>query len=174
MYLCLCVCVCADKSVFNVRTRAEIFRNGSIATGTAMGLSSPPPPPPYSSQACRENEPLAPTSEYDNTSVPTRSVLDALKEISRKRIHCEVVDDEQVKKSKGDAEEPSTGDVAAAAAKSISKRQRDDNTSPNAANTSTSSSITKRQCSKNNEITSSLSSSLTLMRPKRKVGKLCT
>lgn len=37
----------------------------------------------------RENEPLAPhTSEYEIS--PTRSVLDALKEISRKRIHCDV------------------------------------------------------------------------------------
>lgn len=155
----------ADKSVFNVRTRAEIFRNGSIAASGPMVSSSPSL---YSNQACRENEPLAPTAEYDSTSVPTRSVLDALKEISRKRIHCEVVDDEKVKKSKADAEEPST-DVAV---KSISKRQRDDNVSPpNAAKQQLSLSAHKRRCSKSNEISSSLSSSLSLMTPKRKVGK---
>lgn len=37
----------------------------------------------------RENEPIVSTSS-DYESNPTRSVLDALKEISRKRIHCDV------------------------------------------------------------------------------------
>lgn len=43
------------------------------------------------SPATNENEPLV-SHEGEYETAPTRSVLDALKEISRKRIHCEVSD----------------------------------------------------------------------------------
>lgn len=65
-----------------ISARSMIFRTGKNYGDTLPATNGHLVTP-------RENEPLAPhTSEYEMS--PTRSVLEALKEISRKRIHCDV------------------------------------------------------------------------------------
>lgn len=76
-----------------VSARSAIFRTGKNYGDnlpfTREGHSNTQSTTTLSRNVTHDNEPIASTSqEYDTN--PTRSVLDALKEISRKRIHCDV------------------------------------------------------------------------------------
>lgn len=65
--------------------RSMIFRTGKNYGDSQISASTTS----NAITASRENVPLAShTNEYESS--PTRSVLDELKEISRKRIHCDV------------------------------------------------------------------------------------
>ena len=73
------------RSNYQANSRSEILRTGSLS-GMAATLNKSTQASTLVSRS--ENEPLEPSNTDYET--PTRSVLDALKEISRKRIHCEV------------------------------------------------------------------------------------
>jgi nuclear pore complex protein Nup121 len=103
-----------------------------------------------------DNEPLTPTTETSNT----KSALEALKEISRKRINSEELDVDRYKKQCKDLSEvdgPSEGsskiDVVTPVA---SKRGRETNT---ATRSNSAEQLQKKLCTKSNDILSSLSSS---------------
>lgn len=70
-----------EKSLYQVSTRSSIFRTGSITPAVA-GVGK------LDERESRDNRPIVPPAENDVN--PTRSVLDALKEISRKRINSDV------------------------------------------------------------------------------------
>lgn len=75
------------RSNYFMQSRAEIMSGGRSAMSTTDSQT-------YkngSHTPANENEPLV-SHEGEYETAPTRSVLDALKEISRKRIHCEVSD----------------------------------------------------------------------------------
>lgn len=81
------------RSNYFMQSRASIMSGGRSAIPTADAQS-------YKngshSPAANENEPLV-SHEGEYETAPTRSVLDALKEISRKRIHCDVSDSVKVR-----------------------------------------------------------------------------
>lgn len=69
-----------DKAVFQVNTRSSILRTPSIVPTVNLRKTN--------SELLCENRPIL--HPADNDLMPTRSVLDALKEISRKRINSDV------------------------------------------------------------------------------------
>lgn len=85
------VCASARSTIFRTgKNYGDSYPIGPIGKiGPIEGrkpLRAPPAPPAPSSA---QDEPIVPiTNEYD--SAPARSSLEALKEISRKRIHCDV------------------------------------------------------------------------------------
>lgn len=137
-----------------------------------------------------DNEPLNPASSEPDTT-PTRSVLDALKEISRKRINNEELDAERIKKQCKDISEVdsppfqntlsdfsgSISDLMYRNPMVIQKRPRESVTQQGGQLSPQSAELEKqkkRLCTKNNEVLSSLSSSISLDTPKRKTVELNT
>jgi hypothetical protein len=105
-----------------------------------------------------ENEPLTPSSEATTST----SALDALKEISRKRINSEELDMDRYKKqckefSEVDGLVEVAGGRSGIAKPTTSKRGRETNAS---AHNNSAENLQKKLCTKNNDILSSLSSSL--------------
>lgn len=72
-----------EKSVFQANTRSSILRSGSIVSTIGFQKSG--------DEVSRENRPILHPA-VENEIAPTRSVLDDLKEISRKRINSDVLD----------------------------------------------------------------------------------
>ncbi|XP_063710161.1 nuclear pore complex protein DDB_G0274915 [Culicoides brevitarsis] len=166
-----------EKVTFQPNARSSILRSGSmIAMPNLGGMSR------------RDNEPLNPASN-EHGSNPTRSVLDELQEISRKRINNEELDTERIKKQcKNITEVDGTttyqnntlsdfsGTMSDLVYRSpiMQKRTREGQpgqTSPSSAELEKQK---KRLCTKNNEVASSLSSSISLATPKRQVNELNT
>lgn len=114
-----------------------------------------------------ENEPLV-NHDDDYEPAPTRSSLDALQEISRKRIHCQDLDNDQSKKAKADAVPPNTVAPNEYSGGAALKRGRDQ-TSPSYQKSAPE--AQKKRFSRCNDIFSSLSSSLHLLTPKRKLSE---
>lgn len=71
------------RSNYLMQSRAMIMSAGRIGADASSLVYK------NGAHTANENEPLVSHGEDD---IPTRSVLDALKEISRKRIHCDVRD----------------------------------------------------------------------------------
>lgn len=118
-----------------------------------------------------ENEPLV-THDDEYSSAPTRSSLDALHEISRKRIHCQDIDNEQTKKSKADlmpiqSANAAKTDPLGTGALSM-KRGREQISPPS---TKSANNDTKKKSRRCNDIFSSLSSSAHMLAPKRKLSE---
>ncbi|XP_055375074.1 putative uncharacterized protein DDB_G0282133 [Condylostylus longicornis] len=168
-----------DKSVFQANSRSSILRTGSIVPTVSLGLKQ------ANNDIARENRPiLHPVA--DSETAPTRSVLEALKEISRKRINSDELDsNDSIKKyckeSSYDLPSNLTGSLShqnsnlAVQTKNCIKRNRE-LTSPSVSPTAkipnngqSSNSNLIRHRKTNNEFTSSLSSSLSLLSPKRKL-----
>ncbi|KFB45403.1 AGAP003983-PA-like protein [Anopheles sinensis] len=134
-----------------------------------------------------ENRVITPCAELEAT--PTRSVLDALKEISRKRINSEELDADRIKKqckelseldAAGSGPPSSTAAVAIGTHGMATKRSREQAGSPSSpseggvgltldrAGGGERQILKKRFCTKNNDILSSLSSSTLIVNtPKR-------
>lgn len=173
-------------------SRAMIMSAGRMGSAEATGY-----PNANGTRATvpNENEPLV-THDDDYEPAPTRSSLDALQEISRKRIHCDVsivnnscvmiverhpikstrmsvlrqdIDNDQTKKAK--AELPPSNTIATseytAPSNTTMKRARD-RTSPSYQKSTPE--AQKKRYSRCNDIFSSLSSSAHLLTPKRKLG----
>lgn len=159
-----------DKVTFQPSSRSSIMRSGSMVSMQHLGNLSR-----------NDNEPLNPTSSEPGVN-PTRSVLDALQEISRKRINNEELDTERIKKQCKNITEvdgPSfsntlsdfSGTMSDLVYRSpmIQKRTRESlsqHTSPHSPDLVEKQK--KRLCTQNNEVLSSLSSSISLSTPKRK------
>uniref|UniRef100_A0A182M5J3 Uncharacterized protein n=1 Tax=Anopheles culicifacies TaxID=139723 RepID=A0A182M5J3_9DIPT len=200
-----------ERSLFHTSNRSSIFRSGSLllpttneaSNETALfgGLGSAHNGSTGSSrsggggggdQADVENRVITPCAELETT--PTRSVLDALKEISRKRINSEELDADRIKKqcqelseldAAGSGPPSSTAAVAIGTQGIATKRSREQasESSPSSpteqgpglggvgrvpSSGGEQQSQKKRLCIKNNDIFSSLSSSLVTMNtPKR-------
>uniref|UniRef100_A0A182N6G7 Uncharacterized protein n=1 Tax=Anopheles dirus TaxID=7168 RepID=A0A182N6G7_9DIPT len=208
-----------EKSLFPTNKRSSILRSSSMLLPTAVGSGEPSSVTLNGDQTTLfaggrglstqqngaggdagndggetdvENRVITPCAELEAT--PTRSVLDALKEISRKRINSEELDADRIKKqcqelseldAAGSGPPSSTAAVAIGTHGLATKRSREQ-----AAGSSPSSppehglsiglggraaderqAQKKRLCVKNNDILSSLSSSLVAMHtPKRFVG----
>ncbi|XP_037923664.1 mucin-5AC [Hermetia illucens] len=160
-----------EKSLYQVSTRSSIFRTGSITPAVA-GIGK------LDERESRDNRPIVPPAENDVN--PTRSVLDALKEISRKRINSDDVDcNDSIKKYCKESDEDSRHRLhlplhninsTSQQVSVITKRQREVPASPESKPSSPESAgQKKRPCTKNNDISSSLSSSLLINTPKRKL-----
>ncbi|XP_058055635.1 nuclear pore complex protein DDB_G0274915 [Anopheles bellator] len=208
-----------EQSVFQVTKRSSILRTGSLlmpggsetqsygsspfgvrGTATVGGVlqrsttAKPPPLPATAGPGCDEsdveNRVITPCAEPEAT--PTRSVLDALKEISRKRINSEELDADRIKKqckelseldAAGSGPPSATAAVATGTLGLAAKRSREQASSTGCGSPSSPSdgsggtiaageqqSLKKRFCSKNNDILSSLSSSLVAVHtPKQRV-----
>uniref|UniRef100_A0A336MAT7 CSON014547 protein n=1 Tax=Culicoides sonorensis TaxID=179676 RepID=A0A336MAT7_CULSO len=167
-----------EKVIFQPNSRANILRSGSM-----ISIQSPSNPPTRN-----DNEPLNPTISEPDTN-PTRSVLDALKEISRKRINNEELDAERIKKQCKDVSEVDsptfqntivdfTGNMTDLMYRSpmMQKRPRESNAGTQSGQASPQSAELEKQkkrlCTKNNEVMSSLSSSISLATPKRQGNEL--
>ncbi|XP_062533699.1 mucin-19-like [Armigeres subalbatus] len=149
-----------EKSVFQANTRSNILRAGSllIPAEPHMKLARGSQP---DDEIDAENRVIAPTAELD--VAPTKSVLDALKEISRKRINNEELDADRIKKQCKELSEVDSGGGGG------TKRARElpSSASPPSKGSGDQQLQKKRLCSKNNDILSSLSSSLVMSTPKR-------
>ncbi|XP_052863196.1 putative nuclear envelope pore membrane protein POM 121B [Anopheles cruzii] len=207
-----------EQSVFQVTKRSSILRTGSLlmpggsetasygsspfgvrgtaTVGSVLQRTAKPPPPlpttagPGCDESDVENRVITPCAEPEAT--PTRSVLDALKEISRKRINSEELDADRIKKqckelseldAAGSGPPSATAAVATGTLGLAAKRSREQASSPGCGSPSSPSdgsggtigageqqSLKKRFCSKNNDILSSLSSSLVAAHtPKQRV-----
>ncbi|XP_075144794.1 uncharacterized protein LOC142219911 [Haematobia irritans] len=154
-----------DKSVFYGNTLSSLWRSNSV-----VGIQK------SDEDISRENRPIIHPPPTENDMAPTRSVLDVLKEISRKRINSDDLDSmESSKKNRIGNDFLDAGVVTpsiispsnASLATNCFKRQRDaisqcitDNSScriPD--NNKSPEQIKKRICNYNNDIISSLSSS---------------
>ncbi|XP_031635847.1 uncharacterized protein LOC116348834 [Contarinia nasturtii] len=152
-------------SASNASARSTIFRTGknygdSYQIGKLGPIEARKPIKTVSPSAhnSTQNEPIVPTNnDYD--SAPIRSSLEALKEISRKRIHCDEIDGDTNKKQRADNDYESNNAQVAI----TSKRARD-RTSPSF---SSSAAEMQQKRYKNNDILSSLSSSILMSTPKR-------
>ncbi|XP_053693340.1 nuclear pore complex protein DDB_G0274915 [Sabethes cyaneus] len=150
-----------EKSVFQANTRSNILRAGSLLI----------PAEPHHKMARTqqgeeidaENRVIAPTAELE--TAPTKSVLDALKEISRKRINNEELDADRIKKQCKDLSEVDSGGGGIGG--TGMKRTRELAGSASPPSQGSLDQQKKRLCSKNNDISSSLSSSLVMNTPKR-------
>ncbi|XP_058450997.1 uncharacterized protein LOC131430233 [Malaya genurostris] len=148
-----------EKSVFQANTRSNILRAGSLLIPAEPHLKMARTQQ-HGNEIDAENRVIAPTAELE--PAPTRSVLDALKEISRKRINNEELDADRIKKQCKELSEVDSGGAG-------TKRTREmtSSTSPPSRGTTDQQLQKKRLCSKNNDISSSLSSSLVMNTPKR-------
>lgn len=72
------------RANYHVTPRAVIMSGGRLGAGDALAFSNGP-----HATAANENEPLV-SHGADYEAAPTSSALDALTEISRKRMHCDV------------------------------------------------------------------------------------
>lgn len=150
-----------DRAIYQTSSRSNILRSGSLSSlPSSLGnlLSET-----ERNKTCNDNEPLTPSNDID--SVPTRSVLDALKEISRKRINNEEFDADRHKKQCKDVSE-----IDGFQNNNNKKRAREtipptskNNLSPTEQNLQK-----KRLLTRNNDILSSLSSSIVAATPKRR------
>ncbi|XP_065088623.1 nuclear envelope pore membrane protein POM 121 [Ochlerotatus camptorhynchus] len=149
-----------EKSVFQANTRSNILRAGSLLIPAEPHLKQSRGPAPED-EIDAENRVIAPTTELE--AAPTRSVLDALKEISRKRINNEELDADRIKKQCKELSEVDSGGGGG------TKRAREltSSTSPPLRGSGEQQLQKKRLCCKNNDILSSLSSSLVMSTPKR-------
>ncbi|KAM7360767.1 uncharacterized protein ACRADG_007619 [Cochliomyia hominivorax] len=157
-----------EKSSFYGNTVSSLLRSNSV-----LGLQSK-----RTEDLSRENRPIIHPPPTEDDMAPTRSVLDVLKEISRKRINSDdLVTDETSKKycNRANTDFVDTGSnyvpgVASSFTSTASlcnqryKRQRDCATSHQSAHISVTKTspeqAKKRICNYNNDITSSLSSSI--------------
>ncbi|XP_061392994.1 nuclear pore complex protein DDB_G0274915 [Musca vetustissima] len=149
-----------EKSVFCGNTLSSLFRSNSV-----VGLRK------SNEDISRENRPIIHPPPTESDMAPTRSVLDVLKEISRKRINSDDVNSmESTKRNRTGNDLLDAGDEVISITKQASsfKRQRDTNlqnqTDVNTSLKNQDSSkspeqMKKRICSYNNDISSSLSSS---------------
>ncbi|XP_073837245.1 uncharacterized protein isoform X2 [Musca autumnalis] len=149
-----------DKSVFCGNTLSGLLRSNSV-----VGLQK------SDEDISRENRPIIHPPPTESDMAPTRSVLDVLKEISRKRINSDDLDTlDTTKKNRvgNDVTDSGTNLTNISAPSTSFKRQRDINVqnkvdlNSNFKNQDCNKSpeqIKKRVCSYNNDITSSLSSS---------------
>ncbi|GAB0100439.1 hypothetical protein DMENIID0001_164790 [Sergentomyia squamirostris] len=148
-----------DKSVSDRNLRLNILQ---------QGLTPRLPLEDYHPRKILDNEPLTPSAE-DVEPIPTRSVLDALTEISRKRIHHEdFIIEERSKKPCKDTTEVDSGSLI-----EMRKRQRE-KTSP-VTPTEVHKGVESNQkkiCRDSNDILSSLSSSVRLLNPKRRLDEV--
>ncbi|XP_055923512.1 nuclear pore complex protein DDB_G0274915 [Eupeodes corollae] len=137
-----------EKSVFHGNTLSSILRSGSI-----VGLQK------SDEEISRENRPILHPPPTENEMAPTRSVLEVLKEISRKRINSDEMDGtELTKKQCKETEQDSTLNTIH---RTQTKRQREiTNSSSNSQISPEQQVIKKRMCNYNNDIMSSLSSSM--------------
>ncbi|XP_059613224.1 nuclear pore complex protein DDB_G0274915 [Phlebotomus argentipes] len=142
-----------DKSVSDRNLRLNILRQG-LSSSSASSEE-------YLEPRKYDNEPLTPSGGIEST--PTRSVLDALTEISRKRIHNEDFNGDRMKKPCKDFSEID-GPVP-----SQTKRQRERVSPPSADIQSPVESNKKKICRDSHDILSSLSSSVRLLNPKRRI-----
>uniref|UniRef100_A0A182U5I9 Uncharacterized protein n=1 Tax=Anopheles melas TaxID=34690 RepID=A0A182U5I9_9DIPT len=207
-----------ERSLFQTNKRSSIFRSGSMFLPTTnesanesslfagLGTSRNGPSGSGSGSGSSgsggggdvgdaENRVITPCAELDST--PTRSVLDALKEISRKRINSEELDADRIKKqcqelseldAAGSGPPSSTAAVAIGTHGLATKRSREQASESSPVSPSElgppglggvgraphsggeQQTQKKRLCVKNNDILSSLSSSLVAMNtPKRNV-----
>ncbi|XP_001657870.2 mucin-19 [Aedes aegypti] len=148
-----------EKSVFQANTRSNILRAGSLLVPAEPHLNRTRGPQPED-EIDAENRVIAPTAELD--AAPTKSVLDALKEISRKRINNEELDADRIKKQCKELSEVDSGGGGG------TKRARELPSSASPPLKGSSEQLQKKRlCCKNNDILSSLSSSLVMSTPKR-------
>lgn len=138
-----------EKSAFHGNTLSSILRSGSI-----VGLQK------SDEEISRENRPILHPPPSENDMAPTRSVLEVLKEISRKRINSDEMDGTELTKKQ--CKEPEQDSTSNAGPRSQSKRQREitSSTALNAQISPEQQVIKKRMCNYNNDILSSLSSSM--------------
>lgn len=163
-----------DKAVFQVNTRSSILRTPSIVPTVNLRKTN--------SELLCENRPIL--HPADNDLMPTRSVLDALKEISRKRINSDDLDRNDVIKKYCKESEDISRNISGNNDNSYNlpssnsftmKRQREiQQLSPNSQfpNSISEQAVKKRMFTSNNDITSSLSSSIHMITPKRKLGDI--
>ncbi|XP_055544614.1 streptococcal hemagglutinin [Wyeomyia smithii] len=149
-----------EKSVFQANTRSNILRAGSLLIPAEPHLKMARTQGGKEIDA--ENRVIAPTAELE--TAPTRSVLDALKEISRKRINNEELDADRIKKQCKELSEVDSGGGIGGVG---TKRTRELAGSASPPSQGSLDQQKKRLCSKNNDISSSLSSSLVMNTPKR-------
>ncbi|KAL5273805.1 hypothetical protein ACFFRR_000514 [Megaselia abdita] len=170
-----------ERSVFQGNTLSGLLRSGSIVP--SVNHTNANSTAKYLNGTVHENQPILHPLQNNTDLQPTRSVLEDLKAISRKRINNDELDSREITKKFKDIDEEAAAAAAAASASSSlpdphmqsSKRQRDQQSSPqqsgiSAGDISPSEKqvVKKRLYTKNNEILSSLSSSLILLTPKRK------
>uniref|UniRef100_T1GDR9 Uncharacterized protein n=1 Tax=Megaselia scalaris TaxID=36166 RepID=T1GDR9_MEGSC len=155
---------------------------GSIVPSVNQSNSNPTAK--YLNGTIHENQPILHPHHSNADLQPTRSVLEDLKAISRKRINNDELDAREISKKYKEVDDQN---VSAAVLASVSsslpepptsqttKRQREIQNSPQSSGTSTlelspseKQVVKKRLYTKNNEILSSLSSSLVLLSPKRR------
>ncbi|XP_058824964.1 mucin-2 [Topomyia yanbarensis] len=148
-----------EKSVFQANTRSNILRAGSLLIPAEPHLKMARTQQ-HEDEIDAENRVIAPSTELE--AAPTRSVLDALKEISRKRINNEELDADRIKKQCKELSEIDSGGAGTKRAREITS-----SASPPSRGSADQQLQTKRLCSKNNDISSSLSSSLVMNTPKR-------
>lgn len=152
-----------EKSVFQANTRSNILRAGSLLIPSAELKPGGGVRQQQSEEEIdAENRVIAPTAEVD--AAPTRSVLDALKEISRKRINNEELDADRIKKQCKELSEVDSGGGGGGGGV---KRARELPSSASPPSRGSADQQKKRMCQKNNDILSSLSSSLVMATPKR-------
>lgn len=149
-----------DRAIYQTSSRSNILRSGSLSSlpnslGNMLSETE-------RNKTCNDNEPLTPSNDID--SVPTRSVLDALKEISRKRINNEEFDADRHKKQCKDVSEIDgfQNNNKKRARETIPPTAKN-NLSPTEQNLQK-----KRLLTRNNDILSSLSSSIVAATPKRR------
>lgn len=149
-----------ERVNFQANSRSNILRSGSLVSLQNATRS--------------DNEPLNPSSGSDIEAVPTRSVLDALKEISRKRINNEELDAERIKKQCKDISEVDSptnlGNLMYRTPGILTKRPRE--LGPSSPQNGETDKQKKRLCTKNNEVLSSYSSSISLTTPRRQLKEL--
>lgn len=144
-----------EKLTFHPASRSNILRSGSMVV--------------QPTQSKRDDEPLAPPSDVG--SIPAPSALDQLKETTRKRINNEELDAERIKKQckeVTDIDGPSPNVVVAYKPPQMLKRGREIYGSTQSISPPEVDVQKKRLRTKYNEITGSLSSSLSLQTPQRK------
>ncbi|XP_055849707.1 nuclear pore complex protein DDB_G0274915 [Episyrphus balteatus] len=145
-----------EKSAFHGNTLSSILRSGSI-----VGLQK------SDEEISRENRPILHPPPTENEMAPTRSVLEVLKEISRKRINSDEMDGTELTKKQ--CKEPEQDSTSNNGQRTQSKRQREI-THPSTFNAQISPEqqvIKKRMCNYNNDILSSLSSSMASVNKKK-------
>uniref|UniRef100_A0A1A9VPI6 Uncharacterized protein n=1 Tax=Glossina austeni TaxID=7395 RepID=A0A1A9VPI6_GLOAU len=166
-----------DKPAFHGNTISSLLRSSSV-----VGLHK------SDEEISRENRPIIHPPPTENDMAPTRSVLEVLKEISRKRInnedptlnetnkkYCERSGNDTIDIANGGQQLNQNQDITSTHSY---KRQRDVSVNycrtPMPGGPSSPEQAKKRLCSYNNDITSSLSSSMKrkLYDPKRYSAKL--
>uniref|UniRef100_A0A1A9ZJQ0 Uncharacterized protein n=1 Tax=Glossina pallidipes TaxID=7398 RepID=A0A1A9ZJQ0_GLOPL len=166
-----------DKPAFHGNTISSLLRSSSV-----VGLHK------SDEEISRENRPIIHPPPTENDMAPTRSVLEVLKEISRKRINNEDPTLNETNKKYCERSGNDTIDIASGGqalnqnqdttSTQSYKRQRDVSANycrtPMPGGPSSPEQAKKRLCSYNNDITSSLSSSMKrkLYDPKRYSAKL--